>query len=272
MSEEETLPAEENAEVEETTPEEETAELETETDETVDDTEADAESETAEESEKPDPRDKKLAEMSYKERESRRKIARLEKMLEQQIEAQAKAKPETKAPKLEDFETIDEYVDAKLDWKLSQGQPEAPAEESDTDSDIDSDMEVAKNDLYATGIEKYDDFAEVVGDEDNPITYTMANALFEIDNPELQADVAYYLGNNVKEAKSIARLSPVRQAGEIAKLEMKLGDKKPAKKAASKAPKPIKPVSGKKTTSNELRDEMEFKDFLKVRNKQLGRS
>jgi hypothetical protein len=261
MSEEETVTEAENSDVEEPTPEE-TAELENE------EPEADADSEPAEEPEKPDPRDKKLAELSYKEREARRKLARLERLLEQSVQADTQAKTEAKEPKLEDFETIDEYFDARLEWKTAQqGQPEATAEADDFDPEI----EVAKNDLYAIGIEKYDDFAEVVGDEDNAITYVMANAIFEIDEPGLQADVAYYLGNNQKEAKRISRLSPVRQAGEIAKLEIKLSDKAPAKKTASKAPKPIKPVGGTKTASDEIGEKEDFETFLKKRNKQLGR-
>jgi len=265
MSEEETAPAAEIAEVEEPTPET----SDEETTETVDETDAESEDADSEE-EKPDPRDKKLAELSYKEREAKRKIARLEHMLEMQIESVPKAQ-KSEAPKLEDFETIDEYVDAKLKHALSETDS-SKEEVADTGmTEQEADMAIARDELYATGIGKYDDFADVVGAEHVTITADMASAIFGIDDADVQADIAYSLGNNPKEALRIAKLPPVRQIAEIAKLEVKMTSKASPKKQPSKAPKPIKPVGGKKTTNDEIGDVEEFESFMKKRNKQLGR-
>jgi len=47
--------------------------------------------------------------------------------------------------------------------------------------------------------------------------------------------------------------------------------KGPVKKRASKAPAPISPVGGAKTSSDEIQGIEKYESFLKKRNKELGR-
>ena len=252
---------------EETTETVDTEEVEAEPTET-----SDAEGEDAEaEEQKLDPRDRKLAELAYKEREQRRQLRQMERLLEKQIESQAKSNA-PKEPRLEDFDTIDEYIDAKLEYRDSvQKQPTQETAPVNQDYD-DIDFSLSVDELYGNGIAKHPDFAEVVGGDHARITPEMATTIFTIDDPDLQVDTAYYLGNNPKEAARIAKLPPVRQIAEVTRLADKMLLKRtPKEKPKSKAPEPIKPVGGSKTVSNELRDGMSFEDFMKVRNKQLGR-
>jgi hypothetical protein len=99
----------------------------------------------------------------------------------------------------------------------------------------------------------------------NPLTV----AIMSSDNGE---DVAYHLGKNLKEASRIASLDPLRQVLAIGALSAKLTLDPPKPKQPSKAPAPITPVSGKEVASEEISDKDEMKDFIRKRNKQLGRS
>jgi hypothetical protein len=88
---------------------------------------------------------------------------------------------------------------------------------------------------------KYDDFDQVAYNPQLRITDVMAETIRESDTgPEL----AYYLGQNPKEAERISRLSPFLQAKEIGKIEVKLAENPPVKKTSS-APAPISPVSAR---------------------------
>ena len=115
--------------------------------------------------------------------------------------------------------------------------------------------------------EKYEDFDQVVG-ELKPTT-PWAIAIMQSENA---ADVAYYLGQNIKEAQRIIALDPIAQIREIGKLETKLLAAPPAVKAASKAPAPITPVSGSGNVAPQIESGMDMAKFLKLRNKQLGRT
>ena len=114
--------------------------------------------------------------------------------------------------------------------------------------------------------EKYEDFEQVVG-ELKPTT-PWAIAIMQSENA---ADIAYHLGQNLKEAQRIIALNPVSQIYEIGKLSAKLLTTPPAPKPASKAPAPITPVAGTAQPEATLQDGMEFEKFRKLRNKQLGR-
>ena len=260
MSEEETVTAAEEVDVEETP-------------EVIPDTPEGDEEAVSEEGKpeegKPDP---KIAEESFKKRAARRSEREMQALrrqvedLTRAIETQSRSISKTqepKPPKIDDYETIDEYVDAKLEYKLNQGKAEESTEIQEPAFDT--------SELYQYGTDKYEDFAEVVGAEDVRITPVMANAILEIDDPDLQVDVAYLLGTDTKEASRISKLSPVRQIAAIAKLEDKLTNKPTAQKRTSAAPAPIKPVSGTKTTTSEIRPDDDFETFMKKRNKQLGR-
>lgn len=203
---------------------------------------------------------KKIANLEYQNREDKRRLDRLIGVIEKQNKT-----PSTDPPKIEDFESIDAFLDARdahRDDKKSEKSDETPEQR-----EYQHHVEASIEDLFDAGSEVYEDFEEVVtGDGITPI---MRDALFEMDL-NIQPDVAYYLGKNKKEAKRISRLEPMRQVLEIGKLEAKVTSK-PTKRLST-APAPITPVGGSKTSNDEIRDGMKFEDFVKVRNKQIGRT
>ncbi len=93
--------------------------------------------------------------------------------------------------------------------------------------------------------DKYDDFEDVVYNPKLRITDVMAET---IQYSDLGPDLAYWLGSNPKEAERIARLSPILQAREIGKIEVRLSDNPPVKKTTS-APTPISPVTARSSGS-----------------------
>ena len=114
--------------------------------------------------------------------------------------------------------------------------------------------------------EKYEDFAEVVG-ELTPTT-PWAIALMEADNGH---DIAYYLGQHMDEAKAIAQMSPLGQVRAIGRLEAKLAATPPKAVTPSKAPAPITPLKGTEDAANasaEPKDD-NYKDWLRWRQRQV---
>ena len=223
---------------------------------------------------KPDPRQKKIAELAYQNRENQRQIDRLLGLVERTI-ARPQSQTADQPPKIEDFRTIDDFLDARDQYRAKQRE-----QQRDTKPDPSADpqqqryqeaVKAASDDLFSAGSEKYEDFEEVVRDEQVKITPAMRDAIFELDDLDMQTEVAYYLGKNPKEALRISRLSPIRQVSAIGKLEATLSAKPAPVKRPSAAPAPITPVGGGNTTTDEIAPQEEYTSFLKKRNKQLGR-
>lgn len=72
-----------------------------------------------------------------------------------------------------------------------------------------------------------------------------------------------HLGDNVDILEGIASLPPHRMGAKLAQISAKLNTPKP--KALSKAPAPIKPVSGGATTSETRMDELDMEAYAKAR-------
>ncbi len=219
--------------------------------------EADAEKTATEPKPKVSKSQKRIASQAYKLREQDRRIDRL-------IDVVEKQQPQAKAPKIEDFETIDEYLNARDSHRDSR--KDSPKDQTE---EMEERTQEAVEDLRATGSEKYEDFDEVVFDESVKTTPIMRDAVLSVEDPEMQADVAYFLGQNTKETARISRLPPIRQAMEIGKLEAKL--LKSAPKRPSAAPKPITPVGGAKTPTDAHNPDDDYVTFRKKREKELGR-
>lgn len=93
---------------------------------------------------------------------------------------------------------------------------------------------------------KYDDFEQVAYNPALKITEVMAEA---IQSSEIGPDVAYFLGQNPKDAERISRLSPVLQAKEIGRIEAKLAAEPPKPTKTSSAPAPIAPVTARSVSA-----------------------
>lgn len=170
-------------------------------------------------------------------------------------------------PQANAYSDIEEYAKAKADWKAKheveaykakQQTEAANAAQSKVLRDWESKVEKASS--------KYDDFDEVVGDfkPASPWGWAMVEA-------ENAVDIAHYLGKNPDEVERIKSLHPYAQFREIGRLSAKLEAAPAAPKQPSKAPPPITPVSGTAQPEAVIRDGMSYADFVKLRNKQLGR-
>jgi len=230
---------------------------------------------------KPEP----TPEEAEKRRESRRFERRIDKATRRAAEAEARARlleeqlskvqqPQAQpadeaAPKLEQFDydpekyakAVAEYTkkNAQKEFETNQRTAAQKARQEKLVSSWDEKVEKASD--------KYDDFQTVVG-ELKP-TNALVTAIMAAD-----PDVAYHLGKHPKEAGRIAELDPVEQILEIGRLESKLKATPEKPKAPSKAPEPIKPLSGAGSTATDVPSESDdMKAWIKKRQRQVhGRS
>lgn len=142
-------------------------------------------------------------------------------------------------PSIDNFESTDAYAEALALRKAEEllAQRDRQKEQAKIVEDYSEREEKARD--------KYDDFEDVVYNPKLRITDVMAET---IQYSDLGPDLAYWLGSNPKEAERIARLSPILQAREIGKIEVRLSDNPPVKKTTS-APTPISPVTARSSGS-----------------------
>lgn len=171
------------------------------------------------------------------------------------------------APDPAQFTDIGEYTKAVREHERTEAIKEHEQKQQAKASETQQNQLVEGwNKASDIGAEKYEDFDQVVGELKPNSPWTIA-----IMRSENAADVAYYLGTNMKEAQRIIALDPVSQILEVGRLSAKLLSTPPAPKLASKAPAPISPVGGVAVPETGITDGMEFSKFVKMRNKQLGR-
>lgn len=218
---------------------------------------------------KVDPRQKKIAELSYQTREQKRQIDQLLGMVEKTI-SQPRQADGISPPKLEDFQTLEAFLEARDNYRdKAKAAKDAPSKDQPDPRYVKYVAE-KRDDVMSTGSEKYEDFEEVVLSDKN-LTPSLRDAVFVLDDPEIEAEVFYYLGKNPKELARLSKLSSGRQIAEIGKLEAKLSSEPPPTKRLPAAPAPIAPVGGSSTNSTTITGNESMKDFIAKRNKQLGR-
>lgn len=176
-------------------------------------------------------------------------------------------------PKPEDFANFEDFLVARakheLKQELQREQQEARRQQSQQ-VQAQSQAEIASNwrEQAEKAAEKYDDFHEVTGNPSLRITPVMADAIALSD---VGTDVAYFLGKNPGEAKRISTLPPVRQIAEIGRIEAKLAAAPPAPaKRATKAPPPVKPVTGAAASSVDP-EKMTTDEWMKWRQSQQSK-
>ena len=210
---------------------------------------ASADQQATEEAPKPRPIQKRIGEL-VREREAARREAEY---WRQQAQI-AQPAPQQNAPapaeiKPENFPTYEDYLVARAETKASEriqtelaaraNQAQRMAEDRAKAAAV-SEFQVRAEDARA----RYEDFDLVVSDPSTPITPVMADAIVQ---SAAGHEVAYYLGRNKQEAARIARLPPLGQAMEIARLEGRLAA---APKRGTSAPPPPQTVSGSTAPRN----------------------
>lgn len=177
-------------------------------------------------------------------------------------------------PKREDFDSLEDYIEARADWKVESKLAETRRKEAEEATQRDHRKRIDDTErTWAERVEKaqdaYPDFEDVVvNNRDLVISDAMAIA---IKSTEHGIDLAYQLGKNPDEAARIAKLDPVAQVFELGRLAASTA--KPAERPVSKAAPPVEPVRGQSRSEQSIydADEMTTEQWIKMRNKQIGR-
>lgn len=123
------------------------------------------------------------------------------------------------------------------------------------------------NKVYTEGKSEFPDFDQAVA---NLQMVGVNRDFLELaTTSDAGAKLLHHLGTDLDEAARILSLPPVQMARELTKLEYKLSQ--PQAKPVSKAPAPIKPIGSGGATDTGLRDDIPMDEWLRRRNKELGR-
>lgn len=124
----------------------------------------------------------------------------------------------------------------------------------------------ACNDVAAAGKDEYADFDQslrtfqMLGGIPTPLL----EVITEMPNAH---KVLYNLGKDPDLAERVVKMSPTKQALELARLEQNLS--KPTPKQVSAAPAPVKPIDATSRASENM-ETMSMEDFIKAREKHLS--
>lgn len=173
------------------------------------------------------------------------------------------------APRLDQFESFERFQEAR-DAYIERNAKQAAL--SAVDQHIAERQEAAhQNEMrrsFQQRMEKFrsvtPDFEEVVDGAEVVIPHAVGVAIMESD---IGPSIAYYLAKNQDEAERISRLSPTAAIRAIGKIEAKL-ESAEQKPAASSAPKPVDPVSGKGRAVQDP-DKMSADEWLQWRTAQI---
>lgn len=232
--------------------------------------------------------EKRISRLTKRAKENSERAERAERELTEAREKLAKYEAQESRPKSDQFDSQEEFEAALEKWSREQaGKKPGSGKKNTAKTAEEEEFEDALADvmdIFEENSSQYDDFKDVVFNDKVTITPPMVVALADTEDPTA---IAYHLGKNPEEAARIAKLSPVRQAKEIGKLEAMLAkeskpdddddddddDKKaPAKsddsqKRQSKAPRPIDPVKGSDASDKDISD-MSFNEFEQARAKE----
>lgn len=106
------------------------------------------------------------------------------------------------------------------------------------------------NDEFDRASDKYEDFDDVVRENDAPFTDAIRDVLLLVENP---AEVAYSLGKNRSELQRISKLHPLEQAREVNKLAFSLMGNGGAKQTSNRSA-PIGSIRTNPGTSQTITD------------------
>lgn len=131
-------------------------------------------------------------------------------------------KEEGKRPTLEDFDFDQErYLEALADWRIEERErAKVQKVEQEKAQQTVQERIAALQSKEAEFAKAHPDYEGVAKAPHVPITREMADTMLE--NPDTAPAIAYYLGQNLEEAREISQMSPLAQARAIGRIEAKL--------------------------------------------------
>lgn len=178
--------------------------------------------------------EKRIARLAYQEREARKQAKALQERLDR-LEGKSPALPK----------------DAEIEALAEQKAIELAKMKAYNDR---------ANDIYKSGCDKFPDFPQKLEalKEVGNISVPFVEAVDDTGDAE---NILYYLGKNPDEAQRIMDLPPHRMGTALGKLSAKLAAPPPPK-PQSKAPAPIKPISGK-AKAEQTDEQMPIDEYMR---------
>lgn len=188
---------------------------------------------------------------------------------------QPKADPAPKAengkPTLEQFDyDQDAYLEALADWRVDQ-RLTAEREKAEQQKAEQQTRERFRSlaEKEAAFAAEHPDYEDVAKDPSVPITPVMAEVIMESD---IAPAIAYYLGQHVEEAASIAQMTPAAAGRAIGRIEASLSAPvsapgQPPRKV-TQAPPPVTTLNSAAPISKSLEDIKDMDEYAAERNRQ----
>lgn len=213
-------------------------------------------------------RERKLARLH---REIAEQKVRAEQAERRAQEAEAKSRPPAPAEAVKTLADFNFDAEAYADYKADQAKQATIKEvqqrqTSERNQQAQTKLTQSWAEKVTKADAKYEDWDEVVGDIKPTSPLHTAIMHPDLVNGE---DVAYHLGKNPAEALRIAGLDPFSQILAIGRLSATLAATPAKPNEPSKAPAPIKPVSGSGPTAKRLSD-MSQDEFEKARRARIA--
>lgn len=119
-------------------------------------------------------------------------------------------------------------------------------------------FDAKSNDIYDRGVKEFPDFQETLSNFAQTGVKLTRELIEAADDVGDAHKIIRYLGKNIDIAERIVNLPAHRMGVELAKLQAKASPAKPV----SKAPPPIKPISGRAQAERSIED-MSIEEFMK---------
>lgn len=183
-------------------------------------------------------------------KEARRQARHAEQMARERVVAAE--------PKREQFQDDEAYSEAQLAHLAEKRAREIV--EQRTKAEQTDHLREQYEERTEKAKERYADFTAVVENPLLPVNEAMAEFIMDSEHGP---DVAYFLGKNPAKAAEIARLSPIRAARELSRIEAEIASK--PKVTPSNAPDPITPVGtrGKASASSLPSDDDDIDTWMR---------
>lgn len=213
----------------------------------------------------------------------RKRLERLESIAAGQDKTEAPKADEFSKPRPQskDFDDYDKFMDALTDWKLEKKDFEKEAAEKKTQATVaetkQAETFAAYNRAVSEARGQHEDFDEVVGNPKLTVPMSVQAAIVSMreDGPE----VAYQLASNPEMCARLSELA-VDRGDSIALVEFGKwvsanfeerqveSQPEPARRPVAAKPAPIKPVGGSATRSNVPLDQLDYRDYRRIRDEQ----
>lgn len=190
-------------------------------------------------------------------RQMRKQLRQQQKQIAELRQAQTQVQPDP-PPSRENFQTEEEFIDAKIDYKLNQ-QAQVQTQPKTLGVFETKFEETAKT---------HADFKEALEDIDHVMFTPEAQTSIRqaVETLPYGGEVLYHIAKNPELAEELSLLPPAAFAARLGDIHGDIRQSKTVKQV-SKAPAPIKPVSGAPKVDKSY-DDMTMEEFMATRRRE----